>query len=498
MIDPNIAEGIADINRQIVPLGAKAFPSVSLFDIPGVEEEFPIEALPAVMRDMALSLGEVYAVPPMLPGLCALGVAAGTLGKGWWLTGAVNGHGNYGNLYLVLVLPPATGKSSIAKALISPLSEWENERERKWKEEDLPALQAEAKLKACQLSILFKPASSVSKEERDALAREVAALEKKLKFNPALITEDTTTESLERDLGNVANETQFVFSTDGGKCLSSAMGQYRSGKNETDCDLWLKAFTSDEHKSSRVTRDSVSLKAPLLSILLLIQPNVWGRVQANEDARDRGLFTRILPVSLSFKAVADDGVIRELNSGIKEAWRTRIREILQLRFEAVEHGCPKEIRCSDGAREVVRAFHNEGVVLTNCSHADLRGELGRWREQVLRLAVVIAVMENPICCELSVEVATRAVRLVRWIVARGYDLNRECREAAVLDRRDRLIQVLHNSGGECTTRDLERRNTFTEAEIRQLSALFPSVFAIEVRMAGAKGGRPSEFCRLLV
>ncbi len=60
--------------------------------------QFPVDALNETQRRIAEDVATVHELPIELAAMPALAVTAAALGKGWKLTGAVNGRENFGNL----------------------------------------------------------------------------------------------------------------------------------------------------------------------------------------------------------------------------------------------------------------------------------------------------------------------------------------------------------------------------------------------------------------
>lgn len=68
------------------------------------ETPFPEEAFPEVMATYGAALSETFRTPPGMFLLSMLAAVAGAAGKGWQLGGAVSGHKNWPNLFVLLRL----------------------------------------------------------------------------------------------------------------------------------------------------------------------------------------------------------------------------------------------------------------------------------------------------------------------------------------------------------------------------------------------------------
>ena len=73
--------------------------------------EFPLDALPPIMRRVAASIADTYRVPVAMPAMAALAIHAGAMGKIYQVVGAVHGYRSYGNLYVVIAAEGAACRS---------------------------------------------------------------------------------------------------------------------------------------------------------------------------------------------------------------------------------------------------------------------------------------------------------------------------------------------------------------------------------------------------
>ena len=393
--------------------------------------------------------------------------------------------------------PPASGKS-LGDRIARPLKQAERERKERWEREQKPDLEAlkairEGKLKAAR-GANPKPEQELDEKAQKALQREIRDIERQLEWCPALTAGDDTSAALAKKLQNVTDETLFVFSSEGGDTVQTMLGRFQN--SGTDCGLWLKGHTGDLHSSSRVTSGDRDIEEPILSVMLFVQPCVWREVLENKEADGRGLLTRILPVQVSCPMPLDDGELREMKPELEQAWEALIERILELRLEIEGKGTPRKVRCSPGAHGVLRELYNQSAEWANGPLADLRGELGRWRENAARLALVLAVAENPECDELDEETARRAVALLTWIGGRGFEIRNEAREKNLEERAQKLASNLKTKGNELPLRILGKNHSFSQEEVQQLALHFKTQFKIEERKNQA-GGRTSLVCLLL-
>ena len=469
--------------------------------------EFPIHALGPVMRAIVEEVAEVHRVPVALPAMCAVGVVSGALGNAFTLVGAVNGKESHGNLYIIAAAPKSSGKGSVAGVLVRPLLEASADLEADFKERQLPSLKSEKAVLEKRTGVLVNElASNKTGPGKD---RQPMGAVERMETERELQTANARLEAIEPLLaalptywlGNATSEAMaaqfkrnncglFCYSAEAGEVVRVLMGKYR-GDGKADYDLALSGYSVEPWRSDRIGRGSCQI-TPCLSMLLLVQPSILREITGDAEAFERGMTARLLSFIVETEPMEDDGISRHISEQAEAGWNQLIRGILERREAPA--GNPHRITCSLEAREVFRQFHNESVQLRRGEYKDIEAELGRWRENAIRIGVVLATADNPEGVELTAEQAARAVELARWCVHSGLQITDTARMQKRAERAEELQTLLLRSGGRETLRNLERSHGFKLEEVRALAAQFPERFTIE-RKEDA-GGRPSEVLRL--
>jgi len=213
----------------------------------------------------------------------------------------------------------------------------------------------------------------------------------------------------------------------------------------------------------------------------------------NEEAFERGMTARIVTFIVETEPLEDDGIMRHINSEAEAGWNRLIRDILTRREALAEN--PHRISCTSEAREVFRQFHNEAVRLRRGEYRDIEAELGRWRENAIRLAIGQCIADNPEGQKLTGEQAARAVEIMHWCARSALQITNMARMQKRLKRTDELQTILAGRpGGRETLRNLDKSHSFTPEEIRIIAGQFPERLTVE---RVETGGRPSEVLRLI-
>ncbi|MEI6714382.1 MAG: DUF3987 domain-containing protein [Verrucomicrobiota bacterium] len=450
--------------------------------------DFPLHLLPSVLRSYAQDMARIHRVPVELPALCCLAVVSGALGKRWSAS-VVDGHKTRGNLYMLLVMEPGSGKS-IATKVAAPIYELQETRRSTWEQETRPKLLAQkAKLEA-EIKKLHHSKKPIDADELSLKSLQLASVERQLKWVPELISGNATTSALARDLSLADDETLWVQSSEAAEVVRVALGIYR--KEGTDMDLWLSGYSHDPYAQSRsnLGGGSVSLKEPCLGGLLLVQPSIFDEINSNEEAQSRGLLPRLMVVNIDVVPQKEEGERRLPNEHVAASYTQRIRDILKARFDAA---AGIELVCGEEAREVFREFHNTIVDWRTGCFARFASELARWREQAIRVAVCLQIAEDPTSRELTVETATAAVELFRWIGLSTLEVLEKSRLDAA--QKDRDILSEHLAGCEVLMSDLQKSLGWQKSKVQKTVAQFPELFKIAATTKGV--GRKGQCVSML-
>ncbi len=464
---------------------------------------FPIEALSGVQRAIVAETAEVHQIDPALPGMAAVATVAGAIGKGHIVHGAVNGKDTPLNLYILAGAPKSYGKGA-ASSITRPLIDASTELAENFRANVRPDLiteqrTLEARIKAL-VAVLGKdgiggePMTMIEKHERkDELTRmqarldEITLLAKQL---PSYWIGSATTPAMVDCL--VRNgESIFSYSPEAGELVRIALGRFT--KNDAaDFDLLLSGYTVEPYRETRVGRGD-NLLTPCITSLWFCQPFLLRELAGNDEAAERGLTARALAFVCEHGDIPeDDGVHRRVSDRARDRWAMLVKDILASRPTE-----PTIIECSREAREVFRVWHNESVRLRNGSCQDIEGELGRWRENAIRLAGGLAVADHfsmPTGDDLTLTAdhAERGVMLARWACFSTLSMMQGGREGRRLARAQSLARLVTDAGGKVTLRDLRRSHGYDQDEVVRLATAYPALLEVQRIGPGDQGGRPSE------
>lgn len=153
-----------------------------------------------------------------------------------------------------------------------------------------------------------------------------------------------------------------------------------------------------------------------------------------------------------------------------------------------------------GAREVFRAFHNESIRLRNGCYRDIEGDLGRWRENAIRIGNGLVIADSLTGhgedCIGTEEQAQRAVRIMDWCAKSCLAIVNEGRVARQLERVEDMVGWVKRYGGRVSLRDLRLRHGFKAEEVKNLVGLSSGQLCL-LEEQNPKGGPRSEILTLM-
>jgi hypothetical protein len=463
---------------------------------------FPLDALNPVMREIAEQSADVYQIKCELPGMAGIAVMAGAIGKGIVIQGAVSGRETHCNLYVIPGAPKSYGKNAAA-TMAAPLRDASNELAESFRQTERPTLLTEKKVSEKREQLLVKKCADdeTGEPERQEKQVELAKIQKRLDEIELLLTWPPThlvgnatsaalTEILKRN-----DETIFSFSPEAGELVRIALGKFTKDR-AADFDLFLSGYTVESARETRISRGDSGDFVPCISVLWFCQPFLLRKLFTNEEALERGLTARVLPFIVEHEGniPEDDGIVRCVSDSAREAWDSLVRCVLEYRQSA------QIIECSPEAREVFRTFHNEAVRLRNGKYRAIEGELGRWRENAIRIAggqcVADALSKGEDVQSLIVtgEQAERAVKIARWSHLHSLAMLNKGLADRQWQRVETLQALVSRYSGAVTLRDLRDRHGFAPDEVKRLAAEYPHALSIQTHKPIT--GRPSEILTL--
>lgn len=253
--------------------------------------DFPVEALPAPLREYTESLRDALQVPADLPAMLMLATAAVPLAKRVRIV--LNTEWSEPtNLYTAVVLPPGSRKSAAFSVVTAPLEAWEKQQAELAAEAIANAKQT-AKILSASLKEAEKRAAKAAPEEQAKLiqeAKSISSLIPPIPAKPRLLADDVTPERL---VGLLAeNGGRIALMSAEGGAFEMMSGRYSN--SVPNLDVYLKGHAGDRISADRIGREAEIVEAPALTLALTVQPEVLRGLASKPGFRGRGLTPRFL------------------------------------------------------------------------------------------------------------------------------------------------------------------------------------------------------------
>lgn len=260
---------------EIVPLDEVTLPA------------FPIDALPDVLKDYVSDVAESTQTPIDMAGVASLALMSIAMQPRYKVVGKSDWEEQL-SLYCMIVAEPSDRKSAVFNQIIKVIQSFEAEYNEHHSIDVLKSQEEHASLeKKYKKAIKDYDNGKITKDEYDEAFHKYST--HKVIKPISLTLDDVTSESLTNEIESQDGCIALV-SSEGG-IFDIISGSYTNFPN---IDIFLKGYSGDFIKVSRIGRPSLYVKNPRLTILLTVQPKVLENVVNNGTFTGRGLSARFL------------------------------------------------------------------------------------------------------------------------------------------------------------------------------------------------------------
>lgn len=253
--------------------------------------EFPVEVLPAVLRDLVVSVERSVQIEADLPALVGLVTVSAAMSRRVRIK-VGRSHVEHPALWAVVAQEPGERKSAAMQHMVEPLSKREAEllvpyrlRRRQWEQED--------NLISREIDALKR---RIVKEDANREAY-LAAIKKKEAErlppppSPAIMVDDCTPEALIQRLADQGGRA-FLASAEGGIFARLADRKQKV----QNLDPFLKGHAGEPIKVDRVGRGQEVVDEAVLNLAVCTQPSVLRELMADARFQGTGFLARMMLV----------------------------------------------------------------------------------------------------------------------------------------------------------------------------------------------------------
>lgn len=343
---------------------------------------FPIDALPEVLRNYVSDVAESTQTPIDMAGVAALALMSIAMQPRYKVIGKADWEEQL-SLYCMIVAEPSDRKSAVFNQIIKVIQSFEAEYNEHHSIDVLKSQEEHASLeKRYKKATKDYENGKITKDEYDEAFRKYST--HKLIKPISLTLDDVTSESLTNEIESQEGCIALV-SSEGG-IFDIISGSYTNFPN---IDIFLKGYSGDFIKVSRIGRPSLYVKNPRLTILLTVQPKVLESVVNNGTFTGRGLSARFLysvPKSLVGSRKFET---KPINFDNKKRFSDLIHEILKEPKSSTTY-----ITLSNDAYSLLKDYYEEFESRLITDLKDIGGWAGKLVGNILRISALITRARN--------------------------------------------------------------------------------------------------------
>lgn len=344
------------------------------------QREFPIKALPPILREMVIGIAETTGTDPAMAATSILSAISYCFTSRYRMQGKAD-HSEPPMIYSFIIAEPSERKSPVVKFIKKPFVDFELKYNQEHAEEF-------HKIEAIKKKFLFE-ADKLEKEgskDVDQIAKLKTQAEQISDVGKRRITiEDITPESLIQLMGK--NKSLLMISDEAGM-LGNFTGRY-SNNNIPNMDMILKAWSGESFFCDRATKETIQIPTPCLSISLAGQPYLWDNMVSNPIFRNSGLLARFFYCFPKSKVGTRRYDSKAIATAVVDSYNKLIDILLTRKFNAGDTE-EKFLKFDETAQQNFIDYYNqyiEKIQLTEFSNCKDWG--GKYHGQILRLCCVI-------------------------------------------------------------------------------------------------------------
>lgn len=427
---------------------------------------FPLDALPAAIRNYAAAISESVQTPVDMAGCAALSVIAASvqgkysiLGKKDWTEPL--------NIYLTEIAPPSERKSAIQHAMVRPISDYEN----RYNQVNAAAVETSRMhrriLERRQKAIEDQFAKGKAEQsDVDEIARQLTEYEERKPLR--LFADDITPEKLASVLSE-NNGRMALLSSEAG-IFDTLAGAYSKSVN---IDVMLKSYSGDQIRVDRIGRESENIINPTLTVLLMAQPNVISRVLSNETFRGRGLTARFLYCMPASAVGGREYRSKPVSDEVYQAYERCVYNMLEDEYSPEA----EVITLSPEADALMEAFSQELEPKLVKEYAEIADWCGKLAGNVLRIAGLLCragvyrshdFLDDPELLVVDGQTMENAIKLGRYFLNHAQAIFNVLPENAMFQNAHKVLKMISEKGLKEFSRRTAMRNCQTFKRVEEI------------------------------
>lgn len=370
---------------------------------------------PTELWAMVDAVAHSYQVPRDLPFMLILAILATSVG-GRRRVRVTQDWAEVLSLYTAVALPSGERKSPVLAAVARPLLQAEEELRQAGKQ-DVAMQEALHDLRVNAIEKIKRSGKTDAATLADLEAAVQDMENTVIPAVPRLLADDSTPEKLAQLMEQQGGRLG-VLSAEGG-LFAILAGRYSGGV--PNLDLVLKAWSGDLCRVDRVSRETLTIREPVLSIGLAVQPDILAGLAEHRHFRGAGLLARFLfalPKSLVGTRLSADST--PIPGQILDAYDQAVKRLTR----TVWADEPTEIALNTAALQTLNNFRDELEPRLHPERGDL-AHIADWASklpgQLVRIAALFTLFSNPDITEITENDIRHAVSLAPYFIGHALD-----------------------------------------------------------------------------
>jgi hypothetical protein len=420
-------------------------------------QEFPIDALPPLVRELVQEVAKVTNTNPSMPAIVALGVGSAAVGKGL-VAKTSPAHTTPANLCIVVSAPSGSGKSTVLELIKQPLNAFERACNEQIESEEGSLLAKEDRLNS-EIKRLKKLIAS-GESDGEQMETELASLhDQKLQLAQArtrltLTSKDASAIGLVERMSE--NNGAISSITDEGRPLISELLKPGSAKTKIE-NIYLNGYSEVDLQVVRGHNRILDVQQPNLGILWMVQEDKYHELLDSEELDGSGFLPRLLVAEVDGLPQTGGSQLTQSDLGTFPPWSGMISHLI------VKYRMSKErklVAVSPGAMRGI-AEYRDSLAATNANvSGDIAAHVARLVENGCRLAIVLHALTHGAeahTVSLSENTMRNAFLILNWFTNHKLEALHSKRSDKRDDRKQAVLDFLEKNPGGVTIRQMRRK-----------------------------------------
>ncbi len=365
--------------------------------------DFPLNALPDVLREYLKAVCEFVQIPPEMAVLPLLSVLAMCVQGKALVKHPFNSHTQPLNLYAITAAPPGSRKSCCLHEFLKPVEDFQKEYNERHTG-DIEKYKTELAFLERQRNNAINGKSPDLQQAKD-IAQQIANLQP---VNELILNiGDVTPEALAFELSQQGEKMGII--DDEGGIFDILSGLYSS--RTPNIDIFLKGYDGSQYNVLRRGAGNIILNCPTLTVGLMTQPEKLAEAMQNKQFMSRGLMHRFLfafPENLEKISISSLDIPEDLTS--------IYNSVIKILLERPKEKLIPVMQFEENTKDLFINYFNRIEQLKKQSEAfpDFQDWLSKHFSRSLRIAGILHLWENASDKKINAQTVQRAIWIATW------------------------------------------------------------------------------------